>query len=223
MTKILIKKDLDRYSKQIILKKFGIIGQKKVISSKVLIIGMGGLGCPLALYLAGLGVGKIGIVDNDKIELSNLNRQIIYNSNDIGKYKVDIAKKRIKNINKNIFIKSYKLRLDKNNILNIIKDFDIICDGTDNFETRLLINDFCLKMRKVLISAAVSGFDGHIFKFNFKKKTPCFRCYMPEVPPNENNCETEGVTPTLTGVIGTLQANEVLNSILFNKTDNEKK
>ena len=223
MTKILIKKDLDRYSKQIILKKFGIIGQKKVISSKVLIIGMGGLGCPLALYLAGLGVGKIGIVDNDKIELSNLNRQIIYDYNDVGKYKVDVAKKRIKNINKNIFIKSYKLRLDKNNILNIIKDFDIICDGTDNFETRLLINDFSLKMRKVLISAAVSGFDGHIFKFNFKKKTPCFRCYMPEVPPNDNNCETEGVTPTLTGVIGTLQANEVLNSILFNKTENEKK
>ena len=223
MTKILIKKDLDRYSKQIILKKFGIIGQKKVISSKVLIIGMGGLGCPLALYLAGLGVGKIGIVDNDKIELSNLNRQIIYDYNDVGKYKVDVAKKRIKNINKNIFIKSYKLRLNKSNILNIIKDFDIICDGTDNFETRLLINDFSLKMKKVLISAAVSGFDGHIFKFNFKKKTPCFRCYMPEVPPNDNNCETEGVTPTLTGVIGTLQANEVLNSILFNKTENEKK
>ncbi len=223
MTKILIKKDLDRYSKQIILKKFGIIGQKKVISSKVLVIGMGGLGCPLALYLAGLGVGKIGIVDNDKIELSNLNRQIIYDYDDIGKYKVDVAKKRIKNINKDIFIKSYKLRLSKNNILNIIKGFDIICDGTDNFETRLLINDFCLKTRKVLISAAVSGFDGHIFKFNFKKKTPCFRCYMPELPPNDNNCETEGVTPTLTGMIGTLQANEVLNSILFNKTNTEKK
>ena len=223
MTKISIKKDLDRYSKQIILKKFGIIGQKKVISSKVLVIGMGGLGCPLALYLAGLGVGKIGIVDNDKIELSNLNRQIIYDYDDIGKYKVDVAKKRIKNINKDIFIKSYKLRLSKSNILNIIKNFDIICDGTDNFETRLLINDFCLKKRKVLISAAVSGFDGHIFKFNFKKKTPCFRCYMPELPPNDNNCETEGVTPTLTGMMGTLQANEVLNSILFNKTDNEKK
>jgi len=223
MTKILIKKDLDRYSKQIILKKFGIIGQKKIMSSKVLIIGMGGLGCPLALYLSGLGIGKIGIVDNDKIELSNLNRQIIYNYNDIGKYKVDVAKKRIKNINKNIFIKSYKLRLNKNNIFNIIKDFDIICDGTDNFETRLIINDVCLKKRKVLISAAVSGFDGHIFKFNFKKKTPCFRCYMPELPPNDYDCETEGVTPTLTGMMGTLQANEVLNSILFNKTDNEKK
>lgn len=223
MTQNLIKKDLNRYSKQIILKKFGIMGQKKIMSSKVLIIGMGGLGCPLALYLSGLGIGKIGIVDNDKIELSNLNRQIIYNYNDIGKYKVDVAKKRIKNINKNIYIKSYKLRLSKNNILNIIKDFDIICDGTDNFETRLLINDFCLKKKKILISAAVSGFDGHIFKFNFKKKTPCFRCYMPELPPNDNNCETEGVTPTLTGIIGTLQANEVLNSILFNNPDNEKK
>ena len=199
------------------------MGQKKIMSSKVLIIGMGGLGCPLALYLSGLGIGKIGIVDNDKIELSNLNRQIIYNYNDIGKYKVDVAKKRIKNINKNIYIKSYKLRLSKNNILNIIKDFDIICDGTDNFETRLLINDFCLKKKKILISAAVSGFDGHIFKFNFKKKTPCFRCYMPELPPNDNNCETEGVTPTLTGIIGTLQANEVLNSILFSNRDNEKK
>ena len=199
------------------------MGQKKIMSSKVLIIGMGGLGCPLALYLSGLGIGKIGIVDNDKIELSNLNRQIIYNYNDIGKYKVDVAKKRIKNINKNIYIKSYKLRLSKNNILNIIKDFDIICDGTDNFETRLLINDFCLKKKKILISAAVSGFDGHIFKFNFKKKTPCFRCYMPELPPNDNNCETDGVTPTLTGIIGTLQANEVLNSILFNNPDNEKK
>ena len=223
MTKILIKEDLNRYSKQIILKKFGIIGQKKIMSSKVLIIGMGGLGCPLALYLSGLGIGKIGIVDNDKIELSNLNRQIMFNYNDIGKYKVDVAKKRIKNINKNIFIKSYKLRLSKNNILNIIKDFDIICDGTDNFETRLLINDFCLKKKKILISAAVSGFDGHIFKFNFKKKTPCFRCYMPELPPNDNNCETEGVTPTLTGIIGTLQANEVLNSILFSSPYNEKK
>ena len=223
MTKILIKKDLDRYSKQIILKKFGIIGQKKIMSSKVLIIGMGGLGCPLALYLSGLGIGKIGLVDNDKIELSNLNRQIIFNYHDIGKYKVDIAKKKIKNLNKDILIKSYKVRLNKKNILNIIKDFDIICDGTDNFETRLLVNDFCLKKRKVLISAAVSGFDGHIFKFNFKKNTPCFRCYMPEIPPNNNDCQTEGVTPTLTGLVGTLQANEVLNSILFNNPNNEKK
>ena len=217
------KDEQERYQKHLTLKEIGYEGQLSLKNSSVLCIGAGGLGSSVLLYLAAAGIGKIGIVDNDKIELSNLNRQIIYDYNDVGKYKVDVAKKRIKNINKNIFIKSYKLRLNKNNILNIIQDFDIICDGTDNFETRLLINDFCLKMRKVLISAAVSGFDGHIFKFNFKKKTPCFRCYMPELPPNNNNCETEGVTPTLTGVIGTLQANEVLNSILFNKTENEKK
>tara|TARA_Y100000768_G_C23906939_1_gene648004 strand:- start:200 stop:943 length:744 start_codon:yes stop_codon:yes gene_type:complete len=208
------RKDLDRYSKQIILKKFGIIGQKKIMSSKVLIIGMGGLGCPLTIYLSALGVGTIGIVDDDKIELSNLNRQIIYNYNDIGRYKVEIARKRIKSINKNISVKSYKLRLNKNNISKIFDNFNIICDGTDNFETRLLINDFCLKKRKILISAAVQGFDGQIFKFDFNKKTPCFRCFMPEHPQENYGCESQGVTPTLTGMVGTLQANEVLNSIL---------
>ena len=197
--------------------------KKKILNSKVLIIGLGGLGCPLLTYLASSGVGKIGIVDHDKIEISNLNRQTLFNINDIGKYKVHRAKNVINKMNNKIRVKMFKKKLTKLNAGSIIKDFDIVCDGTDNFETRLLINDFCLKKRKVLISAAVSGFDGHIFKFNFKKKTPCFRCYMPELPPNNNNCETEGVTPTLTGVIGTLQANEVLNSILFNKTENEKK
>ncbi len=142
------KKDLERYSKQIILKKFGVAGQKRVMSAKVLIIGMGGLGCPLAIYLSGLGIGTIGIVDDDKIELSNLNRQIIFNYKDIGKYKVEIARKRIKSINKNISVKSYKLRLNKNNISKILDNFEIICDGTDNFDTRLLINDYCLKKKK---------------------------------------------------------------------------
>ena len=216
-------KEYKKFSKQIILKKFGIIGQKKIKSSKILVLGMGGLGCPLSIYLASLGVGTIGIVDNDKVELSNLNRQIIYNIKDIGKYKIDVAKRKIKSINNKSKIKSYRVRLNRNNINKIIKNFDIICDGTDNFKTRLLVNDYCLSQKKILISAAVSGFDGHIFKFDFRKKTPCFRCYMPELPPNDNNCETEGVTPTLTGIIGTLQANEVLNSILFSSPYNEKK
>ena len=131
---------------------------------------MGGLGCPLSIYLASLGVGKIGIVDNDKVELSNLNRQIIYNVKDIGKYKVDVAKNKIKLINKNTIVKSFKIRINKQNIEKLIKNFDIICDGTDNFKTRLLVNDHTLKQKKILISAAVSGFDGHIFKFNFKKR-----------------------------------------------------
>jgi len=216
-------KEYIKFSKQIILKKFGIIGQKKVKSSKVLVVGMGGLGCPLSIYLSSLGVGTIGIVDNDKVELSNLNRQIIFNSKDIGKFKTDIAKKRIKSINSSTKIKTYKLKFNKYNSEKLIKNFDIICDGTDNFETRLLINDSCLKQKKILISAAVSGFDGHIFKFNFRKKTPCYRCFMPEIPSRNYNCDTEGVAPTITGIMGTLQANEVLNSILNFKSNMEKK
>jgi len=216
-------KEFQRFSKQIILKKFGIVGQKKLKSSKVLILGMGGLGCPLSIYLASLGVGTIGIVDDDKVELSNLNRQIIYSVKDIGKYKVDAAKNKIKLINKKTVIKSYKTRVNKKNIEKLIKNFDIVCDGTDNFKTRLLINDFTLKQKKILISAAVSGFDGHIFKFNFKKKTPCYRCFLPEIPEQNNNCEAEGVLPTITGIMGTLQANEVVNSILKFNSNMEKK
>ena len=217
------KNEFQKFSKQIVLKKFGIIGQKKLMSAKVLVIGMGGLGCPLSIYLASLGIGTIGIVDNDKVELSNLNRQIIYRNSDLGKYKVDVAKRKIKSINKKTKVKSYKIKVDKNNIERLINNFNIICDGTDNFKTRLLINDFSLKQKKILISAAVSGFDGQVFKFNFSKKTPCYRCFMPEVPPGEINCETEGVTPTITGIIGTLQANEVLNSVLGFKPIIEKK
>ena len=216
-------KEYVKFSKQIILKKFGFIGQKKIKSSKVLIIGMGGLGCPLSIYLANLGIGTIGIVDNDKVELSNLNRQIIYNIKDIGKFKINVAKRKIKEINNKTKVKSYRIRVNKKNIGKLIKNFDIICDGTDNFETRLMINDSSLKQKKILISAAVSGFDGHIFKFDFKKKTPCYRCFMPEIPLQNYNCGTEGVTPTITGIIGTLQANEVLNSILGFKSDMEKK
>ena len=212
-------KDLTRFSRQIILKQIGIIGQKKIFSAKVLVVGAGGLGCPLLLYLANTGVGKIGIVDHDKIELSNLNRQILFKYKDLGKFKVDLTKKRIKEINKKINIKTYKIKINKKNIDKIFKEYDIICDGTDNFETRYLINDYCLKNKKILISAAISKFDGQIFKFNFKKKTPCFRCFMPEIPKNENNCDTDGIVSTLAGVIGTMQANEVIKTILNVRDD----
>ena len=212
-------KDLERFSKQIILKKIGVAGQKKIYNSKVLIIGAGGLGCPLALYLSSSGVGTIGIVDHDKIELSNLNRQIIYKSKDIGKFKVDVVKKTIKDINKNIKVIIYKKKILTNNIENIIKKFDIICDGTDSFKTRYLINDNCLKQKKILISAAISKFDGQIFNFNFKKKTPCFRCFMPEIPYENNDCQTDGIISTLAGIAGTLQANEVIKTILKIKSD----
>jgi molybdopterin/thiamine biosynthesis adenylyltransferase len=207
-------KDLKRYSKQIILKKIGLVGQKKIFSSKVLIVGAGGLGCPLLLYLTNSGVGNIGIVDNDKIQESNLNRQILFTSNDVGKSKVIQARKVIKKINKKIKIKIYNEKINKKNIKKIAGNFDIICDCTDNFKARYLINDYCLKYKKHLISAAISKFDGQIFSFDFKKKTPCFRCFVPETPDLDNNCESDGVMSTLAGIAGTLQANEVINTIL---------
>jgi adenylyltransferase/sulfurtransferase len=180
---------------------------------------MGGLGCPLLTYLASSGVCNIGIVDYDKVELSNLNRQILFNTSDIGKYKVNQAKSKIKKIYKNITIKVFKIKISKNNIKSIIKNFDIICDGTDNFNTRYLINDCCKKNKKILISAAISKFDGHVFKYNFKKKGPCLRCFMPEKPLEENNCESEGIFAPVAGIIGALQANEVLKTVLDLKDD----
>ena len=208
-----------RYSKQIILKKIGIAGQKKISSARVLIVGLGGLGCPLVLYLANTGLGNIGLVDNDKVDLSNLNRQIIFNNSDIGKFKVIQAKKYIKKINKKIKISIYKNRLTEKNIKNIINNYDIICDCSDNFITRYLLNDYSLKNKKILISAAISKFDAQIFNFNFKKNIPCYRCFMPEIPDVDNKCDTEGILPTVAGIAGTLQANEVIKSIIDNKNE----
>tara|TARA_Y100001970_G_scaffold231688_1_gene288080 strand:- start:2674 stop:3417 length:744 start_codon:yes stop_codon:yes gene_type:complete len=210
----LSKSDLKKYSRQIILKKIGVLGQEKIIKSKVLIVGLGGLGCPLLIYLANSGVGKIGIVDDDKIEISNLNRQILFNASDIGKFKVNQAKKFINKINNNIKIKKFNTKINSQNIYKIFKNFDIICDGTDNFKTRYLINDHCLKMKKILVSAAISKFGGHLFKFNFKKKTPCFRCFAPEFPNYVNDCEYNGILPSVAGIMGSMQASEVINSIL---------
>tara|TARA_B100001093_G_C26685601_1_gene952489 strand:+ start:59 stop:808 length:750 start_codon:yes stop_codon:yes gene_type:complete len=212
-------KEFKRFEKQIILKKVGISGQKKIKKAKILIIGMGGLGCPLLTYLASSGINNIGIVDHDKIELGNLNRQILFNTSDLGKYKVSQAEKKIKKIYNQINIKIFKIKITKKNIKSILKEYDIICDGTDNFNTRLLINDYCKKNKKILISAAISKFDGHLFKFNFKKKIPCFRCFMPQQPIQEVNCDVEGIFPPVAGILGSLQANEVLKTILGLKDD----
>ena len=204
-----------RFEKQIILKKVGFAGQKKIFSANILIIGLGGLGCPLLTYLAASGVGKIGIVDFDKIEASNLNRQTLFNPTDVGKFKVTQAKKVIHKINKKIKIILFKKKLMPENIKKICNNFDIICDGSDNYKTRYLINDYCLKNKKILISSAISKFDGQLMKFNFKKKGgPCYRCFVPDPPNFENNCQTEGIFSPVAGIMGSLQANEVLKSIL---------
>ncbi len=215
MKKASIKsEDYQKYYKQLILKKIGISGQKKIFKAKVLVIGAGGLGCPLILYLAYSGIGNLGIADHDKIELSNLSRQVLFTNKDIGKYKALVSKKIVEKINKKINVKIFKKRIDNKNIEKIAKNYQIICDGTDNFKSRFLINDYCIKNKKILISSAINKFDGQLFVFNFKEKTPCFRCFMPEAPSQELNCETDGIMTTLAGIAGSLQANEVIKSIL---------
>ena len=211
------KKTIERFSRQIILKDIGILGQKKIMSSKVLIIGVGGLGSPIAEFLSRAGIGLLGIVDNDKVSLSNLHRQSLYNSSDIGKFKVKLAKDKIKKINPSTKVTTYRFRLNSGNFKKIINDYEYIIDGSDNFTTKFLLNDFCLKFKKVLITGAISKFDGHVFTFNFKdKKVPCLRCFFQESEISDDllNCESEGILGTVAGIVGTIQANEVLKKIL---------
>ena len=210
-------KKIERYSRQIVLKKIGITGQKKLLKSSVLIVGAGGLGSPIAIYLTALGIGKIGIIDNDKVEISNLARQVIFSTNDIGKEKSTVAIKKLKKINPQIKLKSFKKRLNEKNIDKIAQNYNLIIDGSDNFRTRFLINDYCLKRKKILISGAISKFQGQVYTFNFSKiKSPCLRCFIPKMPdrPDVDDCEYEGILGTLGGIIGSIQANEAVKEIL---------
>jgi len=211
------KNQIERYSRQIILKSIGALGQKKIIQSKVLIIGMGGLGCPVAEFLIRAGIGFLGIVDSDNVDISNLHRQTLYDIGDLKKPKVKAASKKLKKINSNTKVFIHKIRLNKNNFTKIIKKYDYIVDGSDNFKTKFLINDFCLKFEKILITGAISKFDGHVFTFDFKnKKSPCLRCFFQEDEISDDilNCEYEGILGTIAGLIGSMQANEVLKKIL---------
>ena len=208
---------IERFSRQIVLKDIGILGQKKILSAKVLIVGVGGLGSPVAEFLSRAGVGSIGVVDNDKVSVSNLHRQSLYITNNIGKFKVKITKDKIKKINPNIKVKTYKTRLNSSNFKKIINNYDFIVDGSDNFTTKFLLNDLCLKSKKILVTGAISKFDGHVFTFNFKnKKIPCLRCFFQESQISDDllNCESEGVLGTVAGIVGTIQANEILKKIL---------
>ena len=217
MSSKLSKNQLEKYSRQIILKNIGILGQKKILTSKVLIIGMGGLGCPVAEFLTRSGIGLIGIVDHDTVGLSNIHRQTLYNETDLGKSKVKVAQKKLKNINFKTKINIHNFKLDKKNFTKIIGNYDYIVDGTDNFETKFLINDISLKYKKFLVTGAISKFDGHIFTFNFNnKKDPCLRCFYQEETISDDmlNCEYEGILGTIAGIIGTMQANEILKKIL---------
>jgi adenylyltransferase/sulfurtransferase len=217
MNSKLDKDQVERFSRQIVLKDIGASGQKKIIQSKVLIIGMGGLGCPVAEFLTRAGVGTLGIIDYDNVDLSNIHRQSLYNVSDIKKSKVLVAKKKLKKINSKTNIICHKIRIDKNNLKKIIKEYNYIVDGSDNFETKFLINDTCKKFKKFLVTGAISKFNGHIFTFDFKDiKTPCIRSFFQEKKISDDilNCEYEGVLGTVAGIIGTIQANEILKKIL---------
>ena len=216
MKKNLNKDSLIRYSRQIILKNIGAIGQKKILNSKILIVGVGGLGCPVADLLARSGVGEIGVIDYDKVNLSNIHRQTLYTAKDVNKYKVDVVKKKINLINKDVKIITYNKRANEKNLSNIIKKYEIIVDGSDNFKTKFLLNEFSLKLKKILIVGAISKFDGHIFTFDFNlKKSPCLKCFYQTEPSDDIlNCETEGILGSTANIVGAIQANEILKKIL---------
>ena len=217
MSKDLNKKEIERFSRQIILKNIGSLGQKKIKQAKILIVGVGGLGCPVAEFLTRAGVGVIGIIDNDLVNISNIHRQSLYDINDVNKSKVKSAKKKLNKINPHTFVKMYNLRINKNNATKIIKGYDYIIDGSDNFKTKFLVNDNALRLKKFLVVGAISKYDGHLFTYNFKKKkTPCLRCFFQEDKISDDilNCEYEGVLGTVAGIVGILQANEVLKQIL---------
>ena len=216
MKKNLNKNSLIRYSRQIILKNVGTFGQKKILNSKVLIVGAGGLGCPVADLLARSGVGEIGIIDYDKVSLSNIHRQTLYTSKDINRYKVDIVKKRLNLINKDIKINTYNKKATEKNLNNLINKYEIIVDGSDNFKTKFLLNKFSLKLNKILVVGAISKFDGHIFTFDFNsKKSPCLKCFYQSEPSDDIlNCETEGILGSTANIVGAIQVNEIIKKIL---------
>ncbi len=217
MKTTLNKKEIEVFSRQIILKKVGLLGQKKIKKAKVLIIGVGGLGCPVAEFLVRAGIGVLGMVDDDTINLSNIHRQSLFNIKDLNKSKVNCAKNKLKKINPKTKIYTYNLRIRKNNAIKLFKMYDFVVDGSDNFETKFLINDLSVKFKKRLVLGAISKFDGHVFTYDFlDKKTPCLRCFFQEDKISDDmlNCENEGILGSVSGVVGTLQANEILKQIL---------
>jgi adenylyltransferase/sulfurtransferase len=209
------EEQLKRYSRHIILPEVGGKGQQKISDSKVLMIGAGGLGCPVGYYLAAAGVGTIAIVDNDEVELSNLQRQIAHSVHTLGVNKADSAKKTFEALNTDVNVIAIKERINSKNILDLMKDYDVVIDGTDNFPTRYLINDACVMLKKPLVSGAILRFEGQVTTI-LPGEGHCYRCLFEEPPPAGlvPSCQEAGVLGVLPGVIGALQATEVLKLII---------
>ncbi len=209
------EEQIERYSRQIILPSVGGAGQEKLLQAKVLVIGAGGLGAPSIYYLAAAGVGKVGIVDSDHVELSNLHRQILYTTVDVGKQKTNKAKERVAATNPDVEVMTYPIRLSSKNALEILNDYDLIVDGSDNFPTRYLVNDACVLLNKPLFHGAFFQFEGQAMSI-IPGEGPCYRCLFPEPPPPGAvpSCQEAGVLGALAGVIGLIQTTEAIKYIL---------
>ena len=211
--------ELERYARHIVLRQVGGPGQAKLKSARVLVVGAGGLGSPVILYLAAAGVGTIGIVDADTVSLSNLQRQIAHRTSDAGRLKTESASDSAKAINPGVVIEPHALRITAQNAAGLIGRYDIVADGSDNFETRFLLNDACFAAKKTLVSAAVTEFDGQLATYKAYDRSgeyPCYRCLFPESPPpgTTPSCTEAGILGAAAGVMGTLQALEVIKEIL---------
>ncbi|HMK83637.1 MAG TPA: molybdopterin-synthase adenylyltransferase MoeB [Candidatus Bathyarchaeia archaeon] len=214
-TSELSPEEIRRYGRHLIMPEVGLKGQKQLKAAKVLVVGTGGLGSPLCLYLAAAGIGSIGLVDFDVVDQSNLQRQVIYLVRDVGRPKLEAAKDRILELNPNVKVESHETRLTSENALEIIKDYDLVVDGTDNFPTRYLVNDACVLLGKVNVYGSIFRFEGQISVFD-AKHGPCYRCLYPEPPPPGMvpSCAEGGVLGILPGVVGTIQAVETIKTIL---------
>jgi len=214
----LTDRQLERYARNVILDEVGEEGQLKLLAAKVLVVGAGGLGAPLLLYLAAAGVGTIGVIDNDTVDVTNLQRQVIHDDASVDHPKVESASKRLRALNPDIVIEPIPARLNAENAVEIIGRFDIVADGSDNFTTRYLLNDLCFRLKKPLVSAALLRFEAQLstFKAHLGAPHPCYRCLFPEQPPEDliPRCETAGILGPVAGVMGSLQATEVLKEIL---------
>ena len=211
----LTEQEFNRYVRHLNLQEIGIKGQEKIKQARVLIVGAGGLGSPAAIYMAAAGVGTIGLVDFDNVEESNLQRQIIHSTKNLGTKKTESAKSFIKNLNPNVNVETYNKKLNSKNALEIIKKYDVVIDGSDNFPTKYLINDACVLLNKPDVYGSATSFNGHASVFNYKNG-PCYRCLFPK-PPRPSSvptCAEAGVLGALLGVIGTIQATEALKIIL---------
>ncbi len=209
------EEQIERYSRHIILPEVGGKGQRKLLESKVLVVGAGGLGSPVCLYLAAAGVGTIGIADSDTVELSNLQRQVLHATSDVGRSKCLSARETMEAINPDVRVVTHDLRLNSDNILDIIRDYDIVVDGSDNFPTRYLVNDACVMSGKPLSHAGILRFEGQVTTI-IPGQGPCYRCLYPEPPPPGMvpSCQEAGILGATAGVVGTVQAAEVLKLIL---------